>query len=336
MKKYKVTVIGARGYVGNELLPLLGRHENIEISAVSSRELAGQVLYQHIKGIQDKSLQFESIASSDIKDKEHIYSSDIFFLALPDGLAKDYVKSIQSLGSLRKNKNQPIIIDISADHRFSPEWIYGLPELDFINLTNAKKIANPGCYATACMLGLAPLKEKIINCPNAFGVSGFSGAGKTPSDKNNLELLKDNLMPYKLAGHKHELEVSHHLGRQINFMPHVFSGFRGLSVTLNLDIDMTLSKEYIQKLYTDYYSNHHQIIVTDDVPQLRDIKNNAGAIIGGFNVDTRSKHNMSNVRIVVVLDNLLKGAASQAIQNMNLALGLSSLTGLKHLLEFAS
>ena len=127
-------------------------------------------------------------------------------LALPDGAAAPFIEALEQKAPHR------IVIDLSADHRFDDAWAYGLPELNRAKIVNAKRIANPGCYATAMQLALAPLVDQLGGVPALFGVSGYSGAGTTPSPKNDVARLKDNLMPYSLVGHKHEREVAHRFG----------------------------------------------------------------------------------------------------------------------------
>jgi len=325
-KKYKVVVIGARGYVGNELLPLLYANEQVNVVAVSSRQLQGEKIRDHIPNYPNDHLRFSLISTDVLKNDQFFKSVDVFFLALPNTVASDYVDAIMQT---RNNENQPIIIDISADHRFQSDWIYGLPELNRDAIKSSKRIANPGCYATACMLGLAPFKDKILGQPHAFGVSGYSGAGKTPSDKNNQLRLKNNFMPYKLTGHMHENEVSHQLNTKINFMPHVMPHFRGISVTLSFQLKEQREIDEILEAYKNYYQNEVLISVSEDIPEIINVQNKVGAEIGGLVLDKRSSEG-TQIRLVVTLDNLLKGAASQAIQNMNLALGIPELSGINH------
>lgn len=323
--KYKVAVIGARGYVGNELLQLLAANQYVDVVAVSSRSASGELVSKHLEQYPDKQLHFTKILPESI----NTIDADVFFLALPNQVASRYVEAIELV-----NK-KALIIDISADYRFDDGWIYGLPELNRKLITKSKRISNPGCYATAAMLSLLPIKDYLSGVPSLFGVSGFSGAGKTPSDKNNPERLRNNFLPYKLTAHMHENEVSHQLGQAVNFMPHVAPHFRGLSMTVNANLNEAFTTSSLQQLYMDYYSNERLVHIVEVIPEVVDVANKAEARLGGFNVDARvhvqtntDNNRNSNIRFVAVLDNLLKGAASQAIQNMNLALGLPEHTGL--------
>ena len=131
-------------------------------------------------------------------------------------------------------RSETVIVDLSADHRFDDAWYYGLPELTRHAIAANARISNPGCYATAMQLAIAPLTDQLAGPPQCFGVSGYSGAGTTPSDKNNPDKLRDNLMPYALVDHVHEREVSRQLGMPVEFMPHVAPHFRGITMTVNL------------------------------------------------------------------------------------------------------
>ncbi|MEE4217132.1 MAG: Asd/ArgC dimerization domain-containing protein, partial [Xanthomonadales bacterium] len=192
-------------------------------------------------------------------------------------------------------------------------------------IAGAKRIANPGCYATGAQLALAPLVDRIVGAPVVFGVSGFSGAGKAPSPKNNPEVLKDNLLPYQLADHIHEREVSWHIGRNIRFLPHVAPFFRGISLSIAVTLADRTSDAELLALFAGFYGDCPLIEVRAGIPEVKEARNRHGVILGGFTV---SAHDPRRVSLVAVLDNLLKGAATQAVQNLNLAFGLDVLTGL--------
>src|SRR4029079_689307 len=138
---------------------------------------------------------------------------DAYVLALPNGASGAYVEAIAAA------RPDLVIVDLSADHRFTSSWVYGQPERKRAEIRGARHIANPGCYATAMQLALAPLVPLLEGPANVFGVSGYSGAGTTPSPRNDPEALRDNLMPYALVGHMHEREVTRHVG-PVCLMPH--------------------------------------------------------------------------------------------------------------------
>lgn len=223
------------------------------------------------------------------------------------------------------SKNAPVIVDLSADHRFDAAWYYGLPELTRQRYTGQRRISNPGCYATAMQLAIAPLVGELAGPPQCFGVSGYSGAGTTPSDKNDTEKLRDNLMPYALTDHIHEREVTAQLGMPVEFMPHVAPHFRGITMTVNLWLREPMSREAVRAKYLDFYGTEPLVAIQDEAPWVSRIAGRHGAAIGGFTVSPDRRR----VVVVATLDNLLKGAATQAMQNLNRALGFDEMTGIE-------
>ena len=217
-----------------------------------------------------------------------------------------------------------MIVDLSADYRFDKSWYYGLPELNREHWRGERRISNPGCYATAMQLSIAPLKDVLAAPPVCFGVSGYSGAGTTPSDKNDPEKLRDNLMPYALTGHMHEKEASFRLGVPVEFMPHVAPHFRGLTVTTNLYLSRPLKREDVLQRFHAAYDSEKLVRVTQEAPWVSRIAHRHHADIGGFAVSADGKR----VVIVATLDNLLKGAATQAMQNINRAIGVDEYTAI--------
>jgi len=305
--KYSLGIIGARGYTGAELITLIARHPHIELAFVSSRELAGQRVSDH-NPVNTGDLRYESLNPEAVAAK----AADVVVLALPNGKAAPYVTAINAA------KPDTIIIDLSADYRFDPDWYYGLPELTRTHYSGQKRISNPGCYATAMQLAIAPMREMLAGPAQCFGVSGYSGAGTTPSDKNNPELLRDNLMPYALCGHIHEREVSRHIKHPVEFMPHVAPWFRGITMTVNMSLHSPATRKGILADYRDYYQNEPLIEVIENAPWVSHIAGKHGVQIGGVTLSEDGKR----LVVVATLDNLLKGAATQALQNINLALGL--------------
>lgn len=308
-------VIGGRGYTGSELLPLLHRHPACSIRAVGSAIAAGQRVAEHVPALADSRLEFSDIRPETV----HRFPAQLYILALPNREAAAWVKAIEG------QQPDAVIIDISADYRFDPAWAYGLPELNRAQLRGARRIANPGCYATGAQLALAPVVSRLAATPVVFGVSGYSGAGRTPSRKNDPDVLRDNVVPYALADHIHEREMSRHLGRDVRFLPHVAPFFRGISLTVAVELDASVTAEELQRLYRDFYRNESLLEVSVAIPEVTQVRDTAAAIVGGFTV---SAARPSRASVVCVLDNLLKGAVSQAVQNLNLAFGLDELAGL--------
>ena len=162
--------------------------------------------------------------------------------------------------------------------------------------------------------------------PVAFGVSGYSGAGKTPSRKNDPEVLKDNLLPYALVDHIHEQEVSRHIGRDMRFLPHVAPFFRGISLTLAAELRRVTDGAGVVGAVPRIFTPAFPLVdVRAAMPEVKEVQGRHEVMMGGFTV---SEKNPCRVSLVAVLDNLLKGAATQAVQNLNLAFGLDAMTGL--------
>lgn len=313
-QKKTIGIVGARGHTGSELIRLVAAHPGLELAFVSSRELDGQRVADHNDGWQGE-LRFENLDADAVAAK----GADAVILALPNGKGAPFVAAIDAA------KPETVIVDLSADYRFDAGWYYGLPELTRTRYAGQRRISNPGCYATAMQLAIAPLAEHLAGPPQCFGVSGYSGAGTTPSDKNNVALLADNLMPYALTDHIHEREVSKQLAMPVEFMPHVAPHFRGITMTVNLWLSAPMSRDVVKALYETRYAGEPLVEVIDDAPWVSRIAGCHGAQIGAFTTAP------GNGRVVVVstLDNLLKGAATQAMQNLNLALGFDELTSIQ-------
>lgn len=309
-ERKKVALIGARGYTGQNLIKLIDNHPYLDISYVSSRELEGQKL----QGYNKDNIVYSNLQIEDIKRLEENNEVDVWVMALPNGVCKPFVDTID----LVQNPNSKIV-DLSADYRFDTtgEWTYGLPELnDHKTIAQAKKISNPGCYATAAQVAIAPLKEYISGTPSIFGVSGYSGAGTKPSPKNDVNLLSNNLIPYSLTDHVHEKEISSQLGLQVAFTPHVAQWFQGITHTINIPIKKGfLTSREIRNIYQDRYQGEKLITISGEAPLVKDISGKHGVVVGGFAVNS----NEDRVVIVATIDNLLKGAATQYLQNINLS-----------------
>ncbi|MEE2525572.1 N-acetyl-gamma-glutamyl-phosphate reductase [Hyphobacterium sp. HN65] len=301
----RIGLIGGRGYTGREILRHLSQRDDLELVVASSRELAGQKICETAPELETD-LCFEHVEPGDIAS----FNLDGVVLALPNGAGAPFVAA---------TPDATVIVDLSADGRFSDDWIYGLPEIYGREvIRGAKRIANPGCYATSGQLAVAPIREMAAGPAHVFGVSGYSGAGTTPSRKNDLAALADNLMPYALTGHIHEREMAAHLGVDIHFTPHVAPFFSGLMTTVHIPIIGMSTAGGCQDAYRAYYENEPLIEVVEEIPEPAMIAGRSGAMIGGFGLSGDGRH----LTVVSVLDNLQKGAAVQALQNLTLALGL--------------
>lgn len=311
--KLRVGLIGARGFTGAELIRMLDGHPDFELAFASSRELAGRALADEIDNVST-SLRFELLQPSDLAASP----VDACVLALPNAVSAAYVEVIEAAFP------DCVIVDLSADHRFDARWAYGLPELQREGLGAATRIANPGCYATAAQLALAPVLDLVSAPPHCFGISGWSGAGTRPSARNDPQRLRDNVIPYAPVGHIHEREVSHHLGRPVRFTPHVAQFFRGISMTVAAEFAAALSADEVGERYRTHYDGEALVHVGAGIPTVADNVGRHHACVGGWHLDESGR------RLVVfaTLDNLLKGAATQALQNLNLALARPELEGI--------
>lgn len=308
----RIGLMGARGHVGAELIRLLATHPGFELGFVSSRELDGQRVAERVPQFASE-LRYRNIADEALGDER----VDAYVLALPNGKAE------QCIAAIDRGNPDAVVIDLSADYRFDDAWYYGLPELTRSDYAGQKRISNPGCYATAMQLAIAPMRDLVAGPVQCFGVSGYSGAGTTPSDKNDPDKLRDNLMPYALTGHLHEREVTQHL-LSVEFMPHVAPHFRGLTVTANLHLREPTTLDAVRQRYRDRYDGEPLVDVTDEAPWVSRIGGRHGAQVGGFSLTEDG----SRLVIVSTLDNLLKGAATQALQNLNLAFGHDEFEGI--------
>ncbi len=313
MNGLRIGLVGARGHVGAELIRLIAAHPRFELAYVTSRERAGQPLAGHVDGYAGE-LLYTSPAYAELPE----LGADAVVLALPNGKAGHIVQQFDDAGA------DAVILDLSADYRFDTSWYYGLPELTRALYAGQRRISNPGCYATAMQLVIAPMLNVLEGPVQCFGVSGYSGAGTTPSDKNDIDLLRDNLMPYALTGHVHEREVSRQLGHAVEFMPHVAPHFRGLTITANLHLSIPFEIEEVLARYRGRYVGEPLVNVLDEAPWVSRIAGAHRVDVGGFSLSGDGK------RLVVVAteDNLLKGAATQALQNLNMAFGLDEFAGI--------
>ncbi|MBX3688291.1 N-acetyl-gamma-glutamyl-phosphate reductase [Dokdonella sp.] len=315
MHKATVGIVGARGHTGAELIRLIARHPQLELAFVSSRELDGERVSEQVAGYTGE-LRYESLAHDAVAFRR----ADVVVLALPNGKSQEFVAAIDAL------KPDTLIVDLSADHRFDETWYYGLPELTRAQAAGRRRIANPGCYATAIQLAIAPVKDQLAAPPACFGVSGYSGAGTTPSERNDPAKLRDNLMPYALTNHIHEREVTRQLGLPVEFMPHVAPHFRGITMTVNLWLQQAVTLAQVEEAFRSFYAHEPLVRITESVPWVSAIAGRHHVEIGGFSVAPGGKR----VVVVATIDNLLKGAATQALQNINLALGHPELEGIPH------
>ncbi|KAI6129362.1 hypothetical protein EDD16DRAFT_1471367 [Pisolithus croceorrhizus] len=347
----RLALVGARGYTGQALVTLLSSHPYLDLTHVSSRQLAGRALEGYTKG----SVTYSNLGVNDVEEMEREGAVDAWVLALPNGAGAPFVAALNNGAKEKEQKGvkASAVVDLSADWRFDDGWTYGLPELyNRPAIRDSTRIANPGCYATTIQLLIAPLLPYLKHgCwPTVFGVSGYSGAGTVPSQtpdgqpasipKIPPESLGGAIRPYSLTDHVHEREAGRHLSRllhdpsggcgkvsdamQVAFVPVVAPWFSGIICTLSMPLASKATAADIRALYEEKYQNERLVRVQAAIPSLADIAGKHGAVIGGVQVHSGGE------RVVVVggLDNLLKGAATQCLQNLNLALGYDEFEGI--------
>jgi N-acetyl-gamma-glutamyl-phosphate reductase common form len=296
-----IGLLGGRGYVGQEIIKLLVNHKYLNITSIFSSSKAGQSVPLNVGNellYQDLSL-----------DKIVLFDEDAFILALPNNESQNYVDLIH------RHNPQAIIVDLSADHRFDQAWEYRVPELS--ETVQSTKISNPGCYASAMQFMLEPLKNILAGPVHLYGISGYSGAGATPNSRNDQEALQDSILPYSLVSHLHEKEVKAHSYPEILFTPHVGNFFRGIMMTGNFILSQSMSADEIYNLFVNHYQSEQLICIQPELPKLQDVQNTSNVIMGGFAVDQE----INRLTFCCALDNLLKGAATQTVQNLNSAFG---------------
>ncbi|KAF9220344.1 acetylglutamate kinase ARG6 [Gyrodon lividus] len=351
----RVALIGARGYTGQALTSLLNTHPYLSLTHVSSRVLEGYPL----EGYSKSSVTHTNLSVEDVERMEKGGEVDAWVMALPNGVCKPFVDAVER-GSKEKEGEGSVVVDLSADYRFEEGWTYGLPELYGRSAIRAsKRISNPGCYATSTQLLIAPLLPYLSPpaWPTVFGVSGYSGAGTItqPAEgssggppvtlpKVTPTSLEGGIRPYSLTDHIHEREAGWHLSRllsapssppgaaspttprmQVGFIPTVAPFFSGILSTLSFPLSTSaLGGADIASMYAAYYTGERLVRVQKAVPVLGDVQGRHGWVVGGVQVHSGRE------RVVVVggLDNLLKGAATQCLQNLNLALGYDEYAGI--------
>jgi N-acetyl-gamma-glutamyl-phosphate reductase len=308
MKK-KIAIIGGRGYTGGELIRLLHDRPDIELVALNSEGNRGRPV-REVHPDCGCDLPFTDYSLKEIDELR----PDLVFLCMAEGYARE------AAGQLNRR-----IVDLSRDLRFRDNSVYGLPEIFRSGIRAARVVANPGCYATACILAAYPAVKQGLAQRIVFDCkSGYSGAGKTPSYRNDPKNYTDNILAYKLSAHDHRTEIIRALDlAAISFTPHVLPVFRGLMATAHIILKKKISGDETRAFYQETYAAEPFVKILDRVPELHDVQNNNLCCLGGFEVDDADR-----LVVIAVLDNLLKGAGGQAVQNMNLMLGIPETEGL--------
>ena len=315
MNKIKVGIIGGAGYTAGELIRILINHPNVELTFVHSTSNAGNKLYSVHEGLFGETEQ-EFAAEYDLN------AVDVVFMCSGHGKSTEFWAQNPRPEKLK-------VVDLAQDYRDeSCGYVYGLPECNRDRIKGCTLLANPGCFATAIQLGLMPLAANglLTSEVSVTGITGSTGAGVKPGATSHFSWRNNNISVYKAFEHQHLIEIKYNLGMvqgsavaDINFVPVRGDFARGIFVMSHLDC--ALSIEEVTKLYKDYYADSVFTFVMDSNPDLKQVVNTNKAIV---HVE---KHG-GKLLIISMIDNLLKGASGQAVQNMNLMLSLPETAGL--------
>jgi N-acetyl-gamma-glutamyl-phosphate reductase len=339
MGRARVAIVGATGYTGSELVRLLSNHPEVEVAAITSRGRAGEAfssVHGAFRGVADQALvTVEELPNLGI---------DVFFLALPHGASMDFVAAQPPDG--------PPIIDLSGDFRLPEaaiyeawygmehrskqrlaEAVFGLPELFRDQIRGARLVANPGCYPTATVLALAPLLRRGLIRPDDVVVdakSGVTGAGASAKPATHFPTVVGDFKAYGMLRHRHTPEIEAALGRvagvevQVLFTPHLLPVDRGILATCYAIPEGELSTDRVLEAYAEDYSDEPFVRVIGEPPAIKQVR-------GSNYCDVHAEFDPRTRRVVALaaIDNLVKGAAGQAVQNLNLVFGWPETTGLE-------
>jgi N-acetyl-gamma-glutamyl-phosphate reductase len=310
-------IVGSAGYAGGEVVRLLLLHPEVEIAFAQSKSMAGKFVHEvHTDLFGDTTLRFTNTIDMNV---------DILFLCSGHGESLQFMKEFG-------NELCPRIIDLSQDFRWKDSlynFVYGLPELQRELIRTARHVANPGCFATCIELALLPLAAAniVTSSIHISAATGSTGAGQGLSPTSHYSWRTNNHSVYKAFEHQHLFEIGrslaalqHSFDSPIYFLPQRGSFTRGIFSSVYTNVDF--SAEEAQLLYKEYYRNHPFVFVKDDSIDVKQVVNTNKAFV-------RVQKFGGNLYIESVIDNLLKGAAGQAVQNMNLMFGLDEMCGLR-------
>lgn len=318
-KKVSAGIIGGAGYTGGELIRLLINHPAVELLFIHSRSNAGKLVSSTHHDLIGEKIKFTN---------DHSQKVDVLFLCLGHGESTKFLEDNLPLPGTK-------VIDLANDFRLhatsktkAGTFVYGLPEVNRDEIRKASHVANPGCFATAIQLGLLPLaKEGLLNDVYTTGITGSTGAGQSLSTSAHFSWRANNIQAYKTLTHQHLDEIGETLLHlqpandiDLSFVPWRGDFTRGIFISSTLKCDLSI--EEIRVLYNQYYETHPFVKVSADPIFLKQVVNTNKAVI-------QVEKAGSKLVIHSAIDNLLKGASGQAVQNMNLLFGLDETAGLK-------
>lgn len=319
-----VAIIGASGYTGGELLRFLKNHQEVNIKAATSRQFNGINVSKVHPHLRCEEIRFKDVAPENI-------DADLVFTATPHGASMDIVPDLIE----RDIK----VVDLSGDYRFDDtsiyeKWyglehsapidaVYGLPEVYRKKIKKSNLVANPGCFPTGAILATLPLaKENLVENIIVDSKTGASGAGIKPTDITHFPNCSDNVIPYAATIHRHMPEIQQELSKwgdvKVSFTPHLVPVIRGILTTVHTFLKEDVTSKQVKEFYEAFYKGEPfiRILDLDEMPGLSAVRGSNYCDIGCFQID-------HNRRIVIVsaIDNLVKGASGQAVQNMNIMSG---------------
>lgn len=342
MPTLRVAVVGASGYSGEELVRLVSRHPELQLTAITSRSSAGRLVGSVIPGLP---ASLEKLAFADIAPADLSGHADVFFLALPHGVAAEYAVPLRQAGK--------VVIDLSADFRLKDpaiykefyshdhpapallkESVYALPELHRTAIKQSDLIACPGCYPTSILLALAPALKNGLLDPDTLvinSLSGVSGAGKKADVSLLFAELNESMKAYSVPKHRHLSEIEQELSLLasrpvvVTFVPHLVPLTRGMITTISAKTARPLSDKDVESLYSQYFTGEPFVQYKTDgtLPEVkRVVRTNL------IEIATRIDVRTGRLLIFSAIDNLGKGAAAQAVQALNVRFGFEETMGL--------
>ncbi|MBR9861492.1 N-acetyl-gamma-glutamyl-phosphate reductase [bacterium] len=341
MPKKNIAIIGATGFTGSELVRILHLHPEVNISLITSESRAGEKfsdVHPFFRGIVDQQLY-------SVNDLDQ-FEVDLAFLALPHGVSMEYVEKfdghsfpiVDLSGDYRLNNPETYEAWYNKKHSFTKAFeyaAYGIPELYRDKIKKARLVANPGCYPTSVILGAAPLIDSgLVHTDRIISdsKSGITGAGVKAKTVNHYSNVNDNFKAYGIKTHRHSIEIQENFERlgdtevKVQFTPHLLPIDRGILSTIYLQPKSNITEGKIKEIYEDFYKDGPFIRLLDQAPAVKNVRGT-----NYCDIYTTYDERTNNIMVFSAIDNLVKGAAGQAVQNMNLLFGWNEALGLNQI-----